>query len=174
MERAEKASGKRGRGGGKGSNAADNSLQDLARSLVTQQTRVLSLVIPQAIAYTFTDPYFPTLIQSIMLKAAEYDYAVMLWIGNTDEGHDRFCERVIRNSLFDGLLVAEVSRPSHGVGYEIAAARYRFGIPVICLWRPAFTKRCSGMIAGDEGVRVLEYTDETVGEMLTRLLASLA
>ena len=30
-----------------------------------------------------------------------------------------------------GVLVAEVSRPSAGVGYEIALARYRFGMPVI-------------------------------------------
>jgi hypothetical protein len=73
-----------------------------------------------------------------------------------------------------GILVAEVSRPSHGVGYEIGAARYRFGIPVICLWRPAFTRRCSGMIAGDEGIRLLEYTDDTIGEMLARLSAALA
>ena len=72
-----------------------------------------------------------------------------------------------------GVLVAEVSRPSHGVGYEIAAARYRFGIPVICLWRPAFTRRCSGMIAGDPGIRLLEYTDQTMGEMLVRLSAAL-
>src|ERR1043165_1272201 len=34
------------------------------------------------------------------------------------------------------VLVAEVSTPSTGVGYEIAAARYRYGIPVICLYRP--------------------------------------
>lgn len=77
-----------------------------ARSLVTQQTRVLSLVIPQAIAYTFTDPYFPMLLQSIMVKAGEFDYAVMIWIGNGDEDNERFSARVIRNSLFDGLLVA--------------------------------------------------------------------
>src|SRR5438067_9186159 len=31
------------------------------------------------------------------------------------------------------LLIAEVSMPSTGVGYEIAAARYRYDIPVICL-----------------------------------------
>lgn len=72
-----------------------------------------------------------------------------------------------------GVLVAEVSRPSHGVGYEIAAARYRFGIRVICLYRPAFTRRCSGMIAGDAGIRVIEYTDESAGEMMSRLLSEL-
>ncbi len=72
-----------------------------------------------------------------------------------------------------GTLVAEVSRPSHGVGYEIAAARYRFRMPVICLWRPAFTRRCSGMIAGDEGIELIEYSDGTVTEMLARLSAAL-
>ena len=72
-----------------------------------------------------------------------------------------------------GVLVAEVSRPSHGVGYEIAAARYRFGMPVICLYRPAFTRRCSGMLAGDSGIRLIEYTDEATEAMMADLLAEL-
>lgn len=96
-----------------------------ARSLVTQQTRVLSLVIPQAIAYTFTDPYFPTLLQSVMMKAGEFDYAVMLWIGNRDEDHDRFSERVIRNSLFDGLLVASAGTDDPLISY-LSEARFPF------------------------------------------------
>jgi len=73
-----------------------------------------------------------------------------------------------------GALVAEVSRPSIGVGYEIGAARYRFGIPVICLYRPAFTRRCSGMIAGDRGIQLIEYTDETIVEAIKNLLAAIA
>src|ERR1043165_800210 len=39
------------------------------------------------------------------------------------------------------VLVAEVSVPSTGVGYEIAAAPYRFGRPGICLYPPAPTQR---------------------------------
>ena len=57
------------------------------------------------------------------------------------------------------VLVAEVSTPSTGVGYEIAAARYHYRIPVICLYRPAFTKRCSAMVSGDRGVTLIEYED---------------
>lgn len=72
-----------------------------------------------------------------------------------------------------GVLVAEVSRPSIGVGYEIAMARYRFGMPVICLYRPAFTRRCSGMVAGDKGVRVIEYTDASADRMLEKLRSEL-
>jgi 2'-deoxynucleoside 5'-phosphate N-hydrolase len=73
-----------------------------------------------------------------------------------------------------GALVAEVSRPSIGVGYEIGAARYRFRIPVICLYRPAFTRRCSGMIAGDREIQLIEYTDETVPDAIDKLLVAIA
>lgn len=69
------------------------------------------------------------------------------------------------------VLVAEVSTPSTGVGYEIAAARYIHDIPVICLYRRAYTKRCSAMISGDRGVTLIEYEDEL--EMLARLRESL-
>lgn len=73
-----------------------------------------------------------------------------------------------------GVLVAEVSRPSIGVGYEIALARYRFGIRVIGLYRPAFTRRCSGMVAGDSGIEVIEYTEETFESAVQRLLELIA
>lgn len=67
------------------------------------------------------------------------------------------------------ILVAEVSMPSTGVGYEIAAARHRYAIPVVCLYRPAYTARCSAMVAGDRGIETIEYHDATVEEMLKRL-----
>jgi hypothetical protein len=70
------------------------------------------------------------------------------------------------------VLVAEVSMPSTGVGYEVAAMRHRYGKPVICLYRAAYTKRCSAMIAGDAGVELIEYAE--TGEMLIRLRAALA
>ncbi|HWW62341.1 MAG TPA: nucleoside 2-deoxyribosyltransferase [Thermoanaerobaculia bacterium] len=72
------------------------------------------------------------------------------------------------------VLVAEVSTPSTGVGYEIAAARYRYDIPVICLWRPLRSKRCSAMVAGDTAIRNIEYTDDTFDAMLARLRAALS
>src|SRR5437899_1782645 len=70
------------------------------------------------------------------------------------------------------VLVAEVSMPSTGVGYEIATARYRYGIPVICLYRPAYTKRCTAMVSGDGGIELIEYSD--LSDLLPRLTAALA
>lgn len=73
-----------------------------------------------------------------------------------------------------GLLVAEVSTPSTGVGYEIAAARYRFAMPVICLYRSSVTKRCSAMVAGDASIRVIDYTELGLERMLERLADAVA
>jgi nucleoside 2-deoxyribosyltransferase len=71
------------------------------------------------------------------------------------------------------VLVAEVSTPSTGVGYEIAVARYVHDIPVICLYRPAFTSRCTAMVAGDSGIKLLEYTDDSFDDLLARLSRAL-
>ena len=73
-----------------------------------------------------------------------------------------------------GVLVAEVSRPSIGVGYEIATARYRFDIPVICLYRPAFTQRCSGMVAGDPDINVIEYAEDVLDAAVAELVRLLS
>ena len=54
------------------------------------------------------------------------------------------------------VLVAEVTTPSLGVGYEIGRA-VEWGKRVICLYRPADGRRLSGMIAGCNGVAVHEY-----------------
>lgn len=70
------------------------------------------------------------------------------------------------------LLVAEVSMPSTGVGYEIATARYRRQIPVICLYRPAYTKRCTAMVAGDRGITLVSY--ERPEEAAPALVAAVA
>ncbi len=70
------------------------------------------------------------------------------------------------------VLVAEVSMPSTGVGYEIATARYHYRIPVICLHRPAHTTRCTAMVAGDRGIELIEYSE--LSDLLPRLTASLA
>lgn len=56
------------------------------------------------------------------------------------------------------VLVAEVTTPSLGVGYEIGRA-VEWGKRVVCLYRPSEGRRLSGMIAGCEGITVHKYTD---------------
>jgi 2'-deoxynucleoside 5'-phosphate N-hydrolase len=53
-------------------------------------------------------------------------------------------------------LVAEVTTPSLGVGYEIGKAT-EWGKPILCLYRPGAGRALSAMIAGCNGVVVREY-----------------
>jgi len=53
-------------------------------------------------------------------------------------------------------LVAEVTRPSLGVGYEIGKAT-EWGKRVLCLYRPSTTPSLSAMIAGSSGVTIKSY-----------------
>jgi hypothetical protein len=68
--------------------------------------------------------------------------------------HDRDLDWLRKSEV----LIAEVTTPSLGVGYEIGRA-VEWGKRVICLYRPMEGRRLSGMIAGCAGVAVLEYRD---------------
>ena len=54
-------------------------------------------------------------------------------------------------------VVAEVTTPSLGVGYEIGRA-VELKIPVLCLFRSEEGKKVSAMIAGCPGVTMKQYT----------------
>ena len=56
------------------------------------------------------------------------------------------------------VLVAEVTTPSLGVGYEIGRA-VEWGMRVVCLYRPQAGRRLSGMIAGCSAIQVYSYDD---------------
>ncbi|MEK6847839.1 MAG: nucleoside 2-deoxyribosyltransferase [Nanoarchaeota archaeon] len=62
------------------------------------------------------------------------------------------------------VVVAEVTRPSLGVGYEIGRIAERnlrsTGLekkPILCLYRSQVDRRLSAMISGSEGLVVKEY-----------------
>jgi hypothetical protein len=55
-------------------------------------------------------------------------------------------------------IIAEVTNPSLGVGYEIAKAE-KMGKPILCLFRPEGERKLSAMIAGSPNASVFEYND---------------
>ena len=64
------------------------------------------------------------------------------------------------------VVVAEVTKASLGVGYEIGRMVERnLWVPkpqrkhILCLYRPQIDKRLSAMIAGSDGLRNVEYQD---------------
>ena len=88
-------------------------------------------------------------------------------VGNTELGvlGQDIGDRKIHDRDLDWLkssdyLVAEVTTPSLGVGYEIGKAT-EWGKPVLCLYRPAEGRSLSAMISGSNRVSLKEYQSPT-------------
>jgi nucleoside 2-deoxyribosyltransferase len=64
------------------------------------------------------------------------------------------------------VVVAEVTTPSLGVGFEIGTAQ-SWGVPVLCLFRHGARRKLSAMLAGNPDVRVAEYA--ALDEALTAI-----
>jgi hypothetical protein len=72
------------------------------------------------------------------------------------------------------LVIAEVTTPSLGVGYELALAEKR-GIPCFCLFRQTSGVSLSAMIAGNPFFTILPYLDQVEAEQqLVRIMAGFA
>lgn len=81
-----------------------------ARALVTQRHRVIGVVIPQIPIIVFEDAYyFPTLLQGVSTVTHQLDYAMLLWLSQSDREDDRFYQRIERNRLVDGVILASAS-----------------------------------------------------------------
>jgi hypothetical protein len=70
------------------------------------------------------------------------------------------------------LLIAEVSQPSLGVGYEIAKAE-TMNKPILCLYRNQEGKKLSAMVDGSPHVEVCYYdsvaeTEQVISEFLAK------
>ncbi|WP_319371328.1 nucleoside 2-deoxyribosyltransferase [uncultured Ilyobacter sp.] len=71
------------------------------------------------------------------------------------------------------LLVAEVSHPSIGVGYEIGVAE-SLGKKILCLYNEEAPKRLSAMLAGNDKISTcfynsIEHAKRCIGETLKNL-----
>ena len=76
-----------------------------ARSLVSNRTGVLGLVIPSSVHSVFADPYFGRLIQGITSEANALEQTLSLFLFEDEREELEMYPRVVSNGLLDGLIV---------------------------------------------------------------------
>lgn len=76
----------------------------MARALASQRTRIVGVIIPYFVTKVFSDPYFPSLLQSATETANALDYSVTLWLASTNNELE-ILNRVIHNDLLAGLII---------------------------------------------------------------------
>jgi DNA-binding LacI/PurR family transcriptional regulator len=102
-----------------------------ARTLVTQRTDLIALVLPESTARVFSDDqFFPGLVNGISQVLERRDKQLVLMLAGSAASHARI-ERSIAGRHVDGVLLASL----HGAD-PLPTALTRIGIPVVCNERP--------------------------------------
>lgn len=104
------------------------------------------------------------LYRSIIERLCSYGKVLTEHVGSdelTPSGEEGLSDEAIYERDLTWLMeadvvVAEVTIPSHGVGYEIASAEAA-GKPVLCLHRRGPGRRLSAMLAGNRALRCVSY-----------------
>ncbi len=67
------------------------------------------------------------------------------------------------------VVVADVSTPSLGVGYELAFAE-KLKKQIICIYKEQEGKRLSAMVSGNKNFKIIKYNDASVVEKIESLI----
>jgi LacI family transcriptional regulator, galactose operon repressor len=77
-----------------------------ARSLVTRRTRIVGVIIPEALTKLFTDPFFPRLLYGITETCNARHYYLNLALCNGPAEQEEMYRRVLGSGHLDGVIVA--------------------------------------------------------------------
>ena len=103
-----------------------------ARSLASQRSWTIGLVLPHSVSFFFTDPYYQHLIKGVAQGCNEYDYTMALFLVGSKEDEAKIFPRVSHQGLLDGVLV---QAGHHGdqaiIGYLVDAE-----MPLVIIGRP--------------------------------------
>ena len=102
-----------------------------ARSLVTQRTESIALILPETANRVFSDDlFFPAVIRGVSVELEAADKQLVLMMAGSAASHDRV-ERYAMAGHVDGVMFASM----HGAD-PLPGSLARLGIPVVCSGRP--------------------------------------
>lgn len=76
-----------------------------ARSLASNRTGLIGLIIPRILQSLFTDPYYPRLLQGVAQVCNDYGVILSLFMFHSEDEEDRLYPRVLRPGVLDGVVV---------------------------------------------------------------------
>ena len=101
-----------------------------ARSLVTRCTRIVGVIIPEAVTTLFTDPFFLYLLSGITQACNSQGYQLMLSLFNGPAGPEEMYRRVVGGGHLDGMVVASTRLDDPLIGRLMDD-----GVPVVMVGR---------------------------------------
>jgi LacI family transcriptional regulator len=102
-----------------------------ARSLATNRTGIIGLVIPNSVHTLFSDPYFPRLTEGIAQACNEHDYMLSLFLFHTEEVERKLIPRITRKGFVDGIIIQ-----STGLDDSVLSEVVEGEVPYVVAGRP--------------------------------------
>lgn len=102
-----------------------------ARSLASNRSWMVGLVLPRSVSAFFTDPYFPHLTQGVAQACNQHDFTLGLFLVGTEEDEEKILPRVSRKGMLDGVLIQ-----SGQFGDQLIARLVKLNLPVVVLGCP--------------------------------------
>jgi LacI family transcriptional regulator len=78
----------------------------VARSLVTNRTQIVGMVIPEVVTKIFAEPFFPLVLRGATEACNNHHYQLLLSLFTNPEDQEETCQRVLRSGYLDGVIVA--------------------------------------------------------------------
>ncbi|MFZ5921493.1 MAG: LacI family DNA-binding transcriptional regulator [Chloroflexota bacterium] len=103
-----------------------------ARTLASQRSWTLGLLLPHSVSFFFTDPYYPHLTKGIAQACNQYGYTLALFLVGTKEDEDKIFPRVSRKGLLDGVVVQSGHHGDQAIIGRLVDAK----MPLVVAGRP--------------------------------------
>jgi LacI family transcriptional regulator len=102
-----------------------------ARSLASQRSWMIGLVLPRSVSNFFIDPYFPRLTQGVAQACNQHNYTLGLFLMETREDEQRIFPRISRKGLLDGILLQSAQTDDKLIEHLVKS-----DFPVVIAGRP--------------------------------------
>jgi LacI family transcriptional regulator, galactose operon repressor len=103
-----------------------------ARTLASQRSWTIGLILPLSVSFFFTDPYYPHLTKGIAQACNQYDYTLALFLVSSKEDEEKIFPRVSRHNLLDGVIVQSGHHGDQGIIGQLVDAN----MPLVVVGRP--------------------------------------
>jgi len=110
-----------------------------ARTLASQRSWTIGMILPLSVSVFFTDPYYPHLTKGIAQACNQYDYTLALFLVGSKEDEEKIFPRVSRKSLLDGVIVQAGHHGDQGIIGRLVDAN----MPLVVVGRPFRTDNVS-------------------------------
>jgi LacI family transcriptional regulator len=102
----------------------------LARSLVTNRTQIIGIVIPEAVTSVFTDPFFSLLLCGTTEACNAHRYQLILSLFTAATDFQEMYDRLLHSGYADGVIVASAPLDDCLVPFLL-----RDGVPFVSIGR---------------------------------------